>query len=62
MITKKMVGLLNIRYEMSEELRSVYGDIGYNVKLTEREKRKFILCSWFKKVKNIKFECVVVIY
>jgi len=34
----RMVGLLNIRYEMSEELRRMYGDIGYSVKPTERRK------------------------
>ena len=36
--SEKMVGLLNIRYEMSEELRLIYGDIGYSVKPTERRK------------------------
>lgn len=31
-----MIGLLNIRYEMSEELRLKYGDIGYSVRPSYR--------------------------
>lgn len=35
---EKIVGLLNIRYEMNEKLRMLYGNIGYSVKPTERRK------------------------
>lgn len=35
---KKLVGLLSVRYEMSEELRTRYGDIGYGVRPKERRK------------------------
>jgi len=35
---KKLVGLLSIRYELSEELRQKYGDIGYGVRPKERRK------------------------
>ena len=35
---KELVGLLSIRYELSEELRQKYGDIGYGVRPKERRK------------------------
>ena len=34
----KLVGLLNIRYELSEDMRMKYGDIGYSVCPSERKK------------------------
>ncbi|MBE5960219.1 MAG: GNAT family N-acetyltransferase [Lachnospiraceae bacterium] len=34
----KMVGLLNIRYNLSKRLRELYGDIGYSVRPSERRK------------------------
>ena len=34
----KIVGLLSIRYELSENLSNQYGDIGYGVRPTERRK------------------------
>ena len=35
---KKLVGLLNIRFDLSNELRKEYGDIGYGVRPSERRK------------------------
>lgn len=35
---EKLVGLLNIRFDMSNELRKKYGDIGYGVRPSERRK------------------------
>jgi len=34
----KLVGLLNIRYDLSEELREKYSDIGYGIRPSERRK------------------------
>lgn len=34
----KLVGLLNIRFNLSENLREKYGDIGYGVRPSERRK------------------------
>ncbi len=34
----KLIGLLNIRYNLSDELRERYGDIGYGVRPSERRK------------------------
>lgn len=34
----KLVGLLNIRYELTENMRMKYGDIGYSVCPSERKK------------------------
>lgn len=34
----KLVGLLNIRFNLSNELRELYGDIGYGVRPSERRK------------------------
>ena len=34
----KLVGLLNIRFDLSNELREKYGDIGYGVRPSERKK------------------------
>ena len=33
-----LVGLLNIRYDLSDELREKYGDIGYGIRPSERRK------------------------
>lgn len=33
-----LVGLLNIRYELRDEMRNKYGDIGYGVRPSERKK------------------------
>ena len=35
---EKLVGLLNIRYDLSKALSEKYGDIGYGVRPTERRK------------------------
>lgn len=35
---KRLVGLLSIRYELPEELSNQYGDIGYGVRPSERNK------------------------
>lgn len=35
---KKLVGLLSIRYELPQELKNQYGDIGYGVRPSERNK------------------------
>ncbi|MBR5048638.1 MAG: GNAT family N-acetyltransferase [Erysipelotrichaceae bacterium] len=35
---KKLVGLLSVRPELSEQLRTRYGDIGYGVRPSERQK------------------------
>ena len=34
----KLVGLLNIRFDLTNELREKYGDIGYGVRPSERRK------------------------
>ncbi len=34
----KLIGLLNIRYDLTDELREKYGDIGYGVRPSERRK------------------------
>lgn len=34
----KLIGLLNIRYELNNDTRMKYGDIGYSVKPSERKK------------------------
>ena len=34
----KLIGLLNIRYDLTDELRNKYGDIGYGVRPSERGK------------------------
>lgn len=34
----KLIGLLSIRYELSEKLTEIYGDIGYGVRPSERNK------------------------
>lgn len=34
----KLVGLLNIRFDLTDELREIYGDIGYGVRPSERRK------------------------
>ncbi len=34
----RLVGLLNIRYDLTEELREAYGNIGYGVRPSERGK------------------------
>lgn len=34
----KLIGLLNIRFDLSDELRKLYGDIGYGVRPSERRK------------------------
>ena len=34
----KLIGLLNIRFDLNEELREKYGDIGYGVRPSERRK------------------------
>lgn len=34
----KLVGLLNIRFDLSNNLREMYGDIGYGVRPSERRK------------------------
>lgn len=34
----KLVGLLSIRYDLPESLSKIYGDIGYGVRPTERNK------------------------
>ena len=34
----KLVGLLNIRYTLSESMRMMYGDVGYGVRPSERMK------------------------
>ncbi|MBQ3408584.1 MAG: GNAT family N-acetyltransferase [Clostridia bacterium] len=34
----KLVGLLNIRFDLSDKLRNLYGDIGYGVRPSERRK------------------------
>ena len=34
----RLIGLLSIRYELSEELKKAYGDIGYGVRPSERNK------------------------
>lgn len=36
--TDKLVGLLNIRYDLPQRLREIYGDIGYGVRPSERRK------------------------
>ena len=35
---EKLVGLLNIRYDLPSHLRELYGDIGYGVRPSERRK------------------------
>ena len=35
---EKLVGLLNIRYDLPSHLRELYGDIGYGVRPSERKK------------------------
>lgn len=35
---ERLVGLLNIRYDLTDELRNLYGDIGYGVRPSERRK------------------------
>lgn len=34
----KFIGLLNIRFDLTEKLREMYGDIGYGVRPSERRK------------------------
>lgn len=34
----KLIGLLNVRFDLNEELREQYGDIGYGVRPSERKK------------------------
>ena len=34
----RLVGLLSVRFELSDEMRAKYGDIGYGVRPTERRK------------------------
>ena len=34
----KLIGLLNIRFDLTDELREKYGDIGYGVRPSERRK------------------------
>jgi len=34
----ELIGLLSIRYELPQELTAIYGDIGYGVRPSEREK------------------------
>lgn len=34
----RLVGLLNVRHELSEQLRQIYGDVGYGVRPSERRK------------------------
>ena len=34
----RLVGLMNVRYEMREDLRDIFGNIGYGVRPTERRK------------------------
>ena len=34
----RLVGLLNIRFDLSDNLRNLYGDIGYGVRPSERKK------------------------
>lgn len=34
----KLIGMVSIRYELSEEMRMIYGNIGYGVRTTERRK------------------------
>lgn len=34
----KLIGLLSIRYELSEKLTEIYGDIGYGVRPSKRNK------------------------
>lgn len=34
----KLIGMISIRYELSEEMRMIYGNIGYGVRPTERKK------------------------
>ena len=34
----KLIGLLNIRFDLTDELRELYGDIGYGVRPSERRK------------------------
>ena len=34
----KLIGLLSIRYELPENLTEIYGDIGYGVRPSERNK------------------------
>ena len=34
----KLIGLLNIRFDLTDELRDKYGDIGYGVRPSERKK------------------------
>ena len=34
----KLIGLLNIRFSLKEELREIYGDIGYGVRPSQRRK------------------------
>ena len=34
----RLIGLLNIRYDLSDDLKELYGDIGYGVRPSERRK------------------------
>ena len=34
----KLIGFLSIRYDLSEKMRNIFGDIGYGVRPTERKK------------------------
>lgn len=34
----KLIGMISVRYELSEEMRMIYGNIGYGVRPTERKK------------------------
>lgn len=34
----RLIGLLNIRYDLREDLRELYGDIGYGIRPSERRK------------------------
>jgi len=61
---EKLVGLLNIRFDLTNELREMYGDIGYGVRPSERrqgyatEMLKFALdvCRE-KKMKDVILGC-----
>ena len=57
----KLIGLLNIRYELSEELKEKYGDIGYGVRPLERRKgyATQMLRFAIDECKNRKMESVI---
>ena len=46
----RLVGLLNIRFDLSNKLKEMYGDIEYGVKPSERRKCKFINGKYYDSI------------